>query len=313
MYVRRDMSRVRPELAQPHFQEALQSAAQLNQRLLVVFLFSQIPIIIIQHILFEQVVFVVMFFTAFLLCGAATFLIGNLRVIRQHLFLLQQRIATHSLRQTAYFHLRDMINSRNDPISLNLLMIPAAIGTFATVVRIVAFASEPGGSASANQVGNVRNVVFISYMLLRESVVFLLVLYEIARTNEIFDTFLPTLARDNWGISAVAVSRGDDSQCADNGVTEKSSATYAADMYSVSTSNVEEMEQQSEESPLLVRQEVQRLSLALAVEKYPIGARVFFFQPSRRTVLLQIASVIFSLTFAIVSKVVTAEVERHEQ
>lgn len=202
-----------------------------------------------------------------------------------------------------------MVNSRNDPISLNLLMIPAAIGTFATVVRIIAFASEPGGSASANQVGNVRNVVFISYMLLRESVVFLLVLYEIARTNEIFETFLPSLARDNWGMSNKIASRGDDSLCPAN----ESITSRTADIYSQNSSNLEKADQQLEEAPLLQRQEIERLSLALAVEKYTIGARVFFFQPSRRTVFLQIASVIFSLVFAIVSKIVTAEVERHEQ
>lgn len=234
--------------------------------------------------------------TSFMLVGVCCYLLLEQQVSYTILVDLQREIIERSLSLSRFNHLYKPLfdaQRKHQHNVINLLLFPALLGTLFLFFFLVTSAVSPaaiddGAASGAHQDAVVAYMLSIySLLFLRETLLLLLLLYEMARVNEVSESLQLLLVQDDWVVSKHNAA---DDNCVANVDDEERRDGRSEDDRHVDISR-----------------ERHRFSLALLFGKVQLGSRVFFAHPTRFQLLLQIASTVLSICGALLLRVVSTQ------
>lgn len=310
IYVRREMTQVR-SFAIAHYEKAFLSAAKSGQVLIIVLVASSI----INVSLAPKGDLVPLIATTCLpLYGTSTLLVGDQRVARALLVDLQQQLDNQKLTKSSYLAVRNFLNyeSSDRLWAFILLLIPAAVSTVFGIIflflwGLVSKQAQVGSGDVGGTVGvQVVHWTAIFALFIRETLVLLLLLYEMSCVNAVSETFLPKLAWADWSNPPdSAVSTAEYKQDSESALIvtheKRHDVTCDTDAFKSSCNCIATWS----------HNEQRRLSLYALIEQFPIGAKIFGYQPTRQALRLQIASTLLSILLGLLSKLFVTHVEDH--
>lgn len=201
--LRKEMTAVHFDLVQ-HYTSSLHAAVyRCTGMVVIIFLFSFVTLCLWRP---GSFFIALLGLSSFPFVGAAALLINDQRVSHTILSKVLGAVISKTLTLDDYFVAEEAVSSSARTVSFSLLIIPAATSTAFAIVLLYLDTTYTEQSTQ-DPAGAFNFVAQFINSVAREITVLLLLLYEMARVNEVSERFLPMLARQPWNVDKAGEER----------------------------------------------------------------------------------------------------------